>query len=152
MDEPQEIRRRPRIWRSITLLVLLVLAYIAYRVMSPVPPPDESLVKPPSEQATPKVPIADHFYVNIVKFGSVGEGYSEVIGTVKNISSQTYNYVKVKVQFLDESGEVVGEDTTFAAGQDEFGPDQVKSFKVTMEVQSEYKNVRGVVVEASLVR
>jgi hypothetical protein len=152
MNDTKETRRRPKIWRSILLLVLLLLAYVAYRVMSPVPPPDESKIKPPAGQAAPKIPIAEHFYVNIAKFGLVGQDYSEVIGTVKNISSGTFNYVKVKVEFLDEDGGVVAEETTYAAGQDEFGPDQLKSFKVTVEVKSEYKTVRGVVVEASPVR
>ncbi len=152
MNEIPETRRRPKIWRSILLLVMLLLAYVAYRVMSPVPPPDESAVKPPAEQAAAKIPIEDLFYVNIAKHGSVGGGYSEAIGTVKNISSRTFNYVKVKVEFLGEGGEVLGEATTYAAGQDEFGPDQLKSFKVTVEVKPEYKTVRGTVIEASTVR
>lgn len=152
MNETQEPRGRPKIWRSILLLVLLLLAYVAYRVMSPVPPPEESAVKPPSGQAVTKVPIEDHFFVNIVRFGSIGEGYTEVIGTVKNISSRTFNYVKVKVEFLDEAGGVVAEETAYAAGQEEVGPDQLKSFKVSAEVKSEYKTVRGIVIEASPLR
>ncbi len=152
MNDNLETRRRPKIWRSILLLVLLLLAYVAYRVMSPVPPPEESAVKPPSEQAAAKVPLEDHFFVNIVKSGSVGEDYAEVIGTVKNISSRTFNYVKVRVRFLDENDAVVAEETTYAAGQEDFVPDQLKSFKVTVEVKSEYTTVRATVIEASPIR
>ncbi len=132
----------------ILVIVVIVAAYFIYNAVGPGGAGEEATETAAAEE----VSVEKFFSVNVARFADVGDGFYEVVGTVKNISMKTFNYVRVQVEFLDENGNVVGETTAFAAGQDEHPPEGMKSFTITTEGAPEWKDARGKVIEAAEVR
>jgi hypothetical protein len=89
----------------------------------------------------PEPPIYQLFDLKVNKY-SIGEYNNyEVIGEVKNISIETFKFVEVKAIFYDSQNRIVGEDTTYACGQDFILPMGIKSFKFMGDNQRDYKTV-----------
>jgi len=62
-------------------------------------------------------------------------------GKVRNYGTKTFNYVKVKVEWLDKNDIIVDTDFTYAVSGEGLAPDEAKSFSIMTPVDS--KMVRG---------
>jgi len=88
---------------AITLVFILALSFIGC---------DEKKANP-EEEVTPPIPakleILSHRQSTRAELGVEGEGseWIIIVGTAKNVSSDTLSQAEVKVSFLDEKGELV---------------------------------------------
>ena len=65
-------------------------------------------------------------------------GYNDIIGQVKNIVSDTVEFVKIGLTVYDENGDVIGTDFTYSS------PDTLKpSQKASFDLLSEKDNFKG---------
>lgn len=62
--------------------------------------------------------------------------YEICTGSIKNTSSETYYYVKVKCSFKDVSDNVIDTDWTYAVGSEGLAPGESKSFRLSVPKNS----------------
>ncbi|MCD7032865.1 FxLYD domain-containing protein [Metabacillus sp. GX 13764] len=67
------------------------------------------------------------------------EGYNYVSGAVKNNGDNTYTYVKLKVSYMDESGNVLDTDFTYADDGEGIMPDEEKSYQFMTRKREDVK-------------
>lgn len=68
-------------------------------------------------------------------------------GTVKNNSSSTVSYVKVKCAFLDSSGNVVDTDWTYAVGSEGLAPGESKKWEMMVSYDRKIEKCRATILD-----
>lgn len=68
-------------------------------------------------------------------------------GKVRNNGSRAYDYIKVKVEWLDKNGDVIDTDWTYAVGGEDLGPNEAKSFKIMTESDNRMERGRYYIIE-----
>lgn len=74
-------------------------------------------------------------------------GYMYCEGKVRNNGSRAYDYIKVKVEWLDKNGDVIDTDWTYAVGGEDLGPNEAKSFKIMTESDNRMERGRYYIIE-----
>ncbi len=81
-----------------------------------------------------------------VKISNRGN-YMYCEGKVRNTGSMTYEYIKVKVEWLDKSGTILDTDYTYAVSGEGLSPNEAKSFSIMTRSDSKMTNGRYYIIE-----
>ena len=81
-----------------------------------------------SENVKNSLEISDPYMIS-----SYSDSYITAKSTITNTSSETVYYVKVKANFLSESGTVIDTDWTYAVGSEGLAPYESKRFDLMIE-------------------
>ena len=68
-------------------------------------------------------------------------------GKVRNIGESTYEYVKVKVEWLDKNNIILDTDYTYAVSGEGLGPNEAKSFQIMTQSDKRMKSARYYLIE-----
>lgn len=68
-------------------------------------------------------------------------------GKVRNTGNKTFDFVKVKVEWLDKNDNVLDTDWTYAVSSEGLGPNEAKSFKVMTKSDRRMKSGRYYIIE-----
>jgi len=70
-------------------------------------------------------------------------------GTVKNNSSSTVSYVKVKCAFMDSAGNVIDTDWTYAVGSEGLAPGESKKWEMMVSYDRKIDKCRATILDFS---
>jgi hypothetical protein len=68
-------------------------------------------------------------------------------GKVRNTGTNTYDFVKVKVEWLDSRNEIIDTDWTYAVGGESLAPREAKSFKIMTDRDRSMASARYYIIE-----
>ena len=75
------------------------------------------------------------------------DSISAVQGTVKNNSSSTVSYVKVKCAFMDNSGNVIDTNWTYAVGSEGLAPGESKKWEMMVSYDRKIDKCRATILD-----
>ncbi len=104
-----------------------------------------------TSKPAPRSPESN-FTLKVNKFSTDSYGYYEVIGEIRNTSTESLRFVQIKATFFNKAGAAVGEDTTYACAEDFILPSGTKAFKLSGNNQPDYHSVRCQVVDCMTVK
>jgi hypothetical protein len=86
-----------------------------------------------------------------IKFEEVrlySEGnYMYCVGKVRNTGSSSYDFVKVKIEWLDRNNNILDTDWTYAVGGEGLDPSAAKSFKIMTEIDDRMERGNYYIIE-----
>ncbi len=78
--------------------------------------------------------------------GHIDGSYMYCKGKVRNLGTSSVKFVKVQVEWLDKSGNILDTDFTYAVGGEELAPGAAKSFSMMTPADHRMKRYRCVVL------
>ncbi|WP_286904504.1 FxLYD domain-containing protein [Clostridium sp. UBA1652] len=105
-------------------------------------------IKAAASDLSASINIKKYNEINPIQFKEVvltsNSIYSQITGTVTNVSSKKVEFIKVKGLFKDKNGSVIDTDWTYAVGEEGLAPNESKKFTLSV---SKDKNIEAGNVE-----
>jgi hypothetical protein len=68
--------------------------------------------------------------------------YDVFVGSVTNVSDETYRFIQVRGTFTDENGNAIDTDTTYACGDEGLRPGETTKFTLSVRKDSRIKRIK----------